>query len=80
MSEYAYLAVNLRRYRAESGLTQAMVAQRAGAGFRQRYVSDLERGLCPSDPSHVKRLAVVFGVPETALLRRVRRRAVRAAA
>lgn len=80
MSEYAYLAVNLRRYRAESGLSQAEVAKLAGDGFTQRYLSDLEHGLWPSDPSQVKRLADVFGISESALLRRVRRRAVCAAA
>lgn len=73
MSEYVYLAANLRRYRAESGLSQAALARRAGDGFAQPYVSNLERGLRPVNPAHVARLASVLGVTEAALLRRVRR-------
>lgn len=80
MSEHTYLAANLRRYRAESGWSQAVLAQRAGNGFSQPYVSDLERGLRPSHPSHVARLAEALGVTEADLLRKVRRRGLRTAA
>ena len=73
MSECVYLAVNLRRYRVEARLKQAELAQRAGAPFTQQYISALERGLRPSERSHVGILASVLGVPETALLRKVRR-------
>lgn len=80
MAEYTFLAANLRRYRAESGWSQAYLAQRAGDGINQPYVSDLERGLRPSQPSHVARLAEALGVTEADLLRRVRRRVLRNAA
>jgi DNA-binding XRE family transcriptional regulator len=73
MSEYLYLAVNLRRYRVEAGLKQSELAKRAGAPFTQQYVSALERGLRPSDRAHVSILASILRVSETALLRRVRR-------
>ena len=78
--KYTYLAANLRRYRAESGWSQAFLAQRAGEGISQPYVSDLERGLRPSDSAHVARLADALGVTEADLLRRVRRRVLRTAA
>jgi transcriptional regulator with XRE-family HTH domain len=71
MSEYQYLAVNLRRFRTELRLSQAEVGKRAGRS--QWYVSHLERGLRPSDPADVGRLASALGVSEAALLRRVRR-------
>ena len=74
MSEYQYLAMNLRRYRAECGWTQAEVAQRAGESITQQYLSDLERGLRPSSVAHVEALAGALGVSASALLRRVRRR------
>ena len=80
MSEYTYLAANLRRYRAESGWSQAFLAAKAGEGISQPYVSDLERGLRPGDRAHVVRLAAALGVTEADLLRRVRRRALRTAA
>jgi transcriptional regulator with XRE-family HTH domain len=80
MSEYTYLAANLRRFRAEWGWSQAYLAQRAGDGFSQPYVSDLERGLRPYDPSHITRLAQALGLTEADLLRRVRRRVLRTAA
>jgi transcriptional regulator with XRE-family HTH domain len=72
MSEYLFLPVNLRRYRIEAGLKQSELAQRAGAPFTQQYVSALERGLRPSNRTHVRILASVLGVTEVALLRRVR--------
>ena len=72
MSEYQYLAVNLRRYRTDLRLTQAALAQRAE--MSQWYVSHLERGLRPSDPVYIRRLASALGVTEAALLRRARRR------
>ena len=67
-----FLAVNLRRTRAERRRTQSEVAQAAGDGFTQQYVSALERGLQPSDPHHLKALAAALGVEESALTRRVR--------
>lgn len=72
MSEYQYLAVNLRRFRTDLRWTQSDLAARAG--FSQWLVSHLERGLYPSDPTYVGRLANALGVSEAALLRRVRRR------
>jgi transcriptional regulator with XRE-family HTH domain len=72
--EYQYLAVNLRALRLEARLSQHQLALRAGDGFTQRYLSELERGLWPYDPTHVARLAVALGVQESALVRRARRR------
>lgn len=74
MSEYQYLAVNLRNLRLDARLSQQQLALRAGDGFTQPYVSDLERGRWPYDRTHVARLASALGVDEAALLRRVRRR------
>lgn len=79
MSQYPYLAANLRALRLEARLSQHRLALRAGEGFTQRYVSDLERGLWPCDPTHVGRLAAALGVPESALVRRARRRVAVAA-
>lgn len=73
MSEYQYLAVNLRRLRLDARLSQQQLAARAGDGFSQPYVSDLERGRWPVDRAHVSRLATALGVDEATLLRRVRR-------
>ena len=72
MSEYQYLAVNLRRFRGDVRLSQADVAHAAGAPFTQQYVSALERGLRPSNRAHVAILAEVLNISEDALLRRVR--------
>lgn len=72
MSEYQYLAVNLRRFRGDARLSQSDVARIAGAPFTQQYVSAIERGLRPSDRSHVFILASVLNVSEDALLRKVR--------
>lgn len=72
MSEYQYLAVNLRRFRGDSRLSQGAVARAAGAPFTQQYVSALERGLRPSNRTHVAILASVLNIGEDALLRRVR--------
>ena len=80
MSEFQYLAVNLRRFRGDARLSQTDVARTAGAPFTQQYVSALERGLRPSDRGHVSILASVLNVNEEALLRRVRLVGSRAAA
>ena len=80
MSEYAYLGTNVRRYRVDARLSQLALARLAGAGFSQSYISEIERGLKPSDPAHVERLATVLGVRSAALLRRVRVRRLAAAA
>ena len=74
MTEYHYLAVNLRTLRLGARLSQQQLAARAGTGFTQPYVSDLERGRWPYDRTHVARLADALDVEETALLRKVRRR------
>lgn len=74
MSEYSYLAVNLRRLRAESLLSQSGLAARAGVPFTQQYVSHLERGRWPYRRAHVAQLATALGVSEADLLRKVRRR------
>jgi transcriptional regulator with XRE-family HTH domain len=74
MSEYQYLAANLRALRLEARLSQHKLALRVGNGFTQPYVSDLERGRWPYDPTHVSRLAAALGVPDSALVRRTRRR------
>lgn len=73
MSEYQYLALNLRRLRQDARLSQQQLAARAGEGFSQPYVSDLERGRWPYDRGHVARLASALGVEESILLKRVRR-------
>ena len=81
MSGYRYLAANLRRCRLEAGWSQAELARRIGRrGFSQPYVSDLERGLWPSDPAHVSLLAAALNVPESAFERRVRGRIIAVAA
>jgi len=74
MSEYQYLAVNLRRVRAERLLSQADLAVRLGPPFTQQYLSLLECGRWPSRPEHVAHLARALGVSKTELLRKVRRR------
>jgi transcriptional regulator with XRE-family HTH domain len=66
-----FLAVNLRRTRAERRRTQSEVAQAAGDGFSQQYVSALERGLQPSDPDHVQALAAALEVSVQSLTKRV---------
>ena len=78
--EFRHLAMNLRRLRLEARLSQHWLATRAGAGFSQTYISDLERGRWPYDATHVARLAAALGVEERALLRRVRQRVTVAAA
>jgi len=50
----------LARIRRALNLTQVEIAN--AAGLAQQYVSELERGLQPSDPNHVLRLAAVLGV------------------
>jgi DNA-binding Xre family transcriptional regulator len=51
----AHLAVNLRRRRLDCELTQGQLGARTG--FRQNYISSLERGLRPTRTSHLDRLA-----------------------
>ena len=67
------LPENLRWHRRIRDLSQAKLA--ALSGFRQQYLSALERGLRPTDPHHVDVLAQALGVSPVALLRP--RRAVR---
>jgi transcriptional regulator with XRE-family HTH domain len=55
----------LARIRINRGLSQAELG--AKAGFSQQYISMLERGLVPSDPNHVLRLAAVLDVEPKAL-------------
>jgi transcriptional regulator with XRE-family HTH domain len=55
----------LARIRLNLGLSQAELAIRAG--FKQQYVSLLERGMRPTDESHVVKLAEVLGVEAEAL-------------
>lgn len=57
---------NLRTVRLARGLTQADLAQRAG--LQQVYISALERGLLPSQESHVTRLAEALEVDQRALV------------
>ena len=79
MRDYQFLAENLRNLRLGARLSQERLAARAGDGFTQPYVSDLERGRWPYDRAHVARLAEALGVDAAALLRRVRRRGCAAA-
>ena len=60
----------LRQTRRECDVTQAALA--AKAGLSRSYVINLERGMPPSDPQHVRRLAEALNVAETRLLRRRR--------
>ena len=55
----------LAKIRWARGMSQATLGQRAG--LPQTYVSALERGLHPSSPDHVLRLASVLGVEAEAL-------------
>ena len=80
MSDCRYLAVNLRRRRAELRLSQAAVASRAGVPISQSYLSHLERGLEPRDRGHVALLARALDVGEEELLRKVRMRSAGVAA
>lgn len=64
------LPENLRWHRRIRDLRQASLATLSG--FKQQYISALERGLRPSDPRHVEVLAQALGISPTALLRRRR--------
>jgi transcriptional regulator with XRE-family HTH domain len=59
-------ARNLRRFRQDAGLSQARLARKAR--LPQQYVSALERGLQPTDESHVLRLSRALGATPDALL------------
>jgi transcriptional regulator with XRE-family HTH domain len=61
MNTLRHLA-QIRRFR---GISQAALGRRAGLG--QSYISALERGLQPSDPRHVVRIAAELGVEPEAL-------------
>lgn len=70
---------NLRRLRRERDLSQAEIARLANAltpdgtdPFSQAYLSLLERGMAPRDPTHTAVLARVLGTTEAALLKRPR--------
>ena len=70
MSAMSPIGANVRRLRLEARTSQAELARRIGK--HPSLVSQIERGLCPTDED-VKRLAAALGVPEKALTRRVRR-------
>ena len=61
---------SIRWFRRARDLSQQELATLCG--FKQQYLSSLERGLRPSDPRHVEVLAQALGVSPTALLRRRR--------
>jgi transcriptional regulator with XRE-family HTH domain len=69
---FPYLAENLRLFRLAQRLTQQQLADRAGAGFSQWYISRLEQGLRPADEQHVAALAAALSVTVPALTRRAR--------
>jgi transcriptional regulator with XRE-family HTH domain len=69
---WQHLGANLRFHRRLQGLTQAALADLAGAPFTQGYISRLERGITPSRPDHVPQLATTLRVPVAALLRKPR--------
>jgi transcriptional regulator with XRE-family HTH domain len=71
----SHLSYNLRRLRQDRRWSQTDLAERAGAGFTQQYISNLERGLQPRTQEDIRVLARELGVPESALLKR-RRQAV----
>lgn len=61
---------NLRLLRIARGLTQRQLGHRAG-GVSPFTISELERGLEPSDPDVTRKLAEALGVSEDALNNRV---------
>lgn len=65
-----YLGANLRRLRRECDLTQAELARRTG--LDRSYISNLERGLRPTQDSHVDTLAAALEVDPGRLLARPR--------
>ncbi len=57
---------NLSLIRRALGLSQADLVRRLGPPFTQGYISALERGLRPSDSSHVDRIAQAVNIaPDT---------------
>ena len=70
--DFDHLGRNIRHFRRLRNLTQSELAQRVRPTLGQADISKLERGLRPSDPSHVVQLAQALGVPAAALLRRPR--------
>jgi len=67
MSMREVLARNLRRYRAERGLSQEELAHRAG--IDRTYISSLERQQYGASIDVVESLAKVLGVAPHELLR-----------
>ena len=61
---------NIKWFRRARDLTQQELASLCG--FKQQYVSALERGLRPAEPRHVDVLAQALGVSPKTLLRRRR--------
>ena len=61
---------NIRWFRRARDLSQQELAELCG--FKQQYVSALERGLRPSEPRHVDVLATALGMSRATLLRRRR--------
>lgn len=62
------LALNLRRYRRASGLSQEELAHRAG--IDRTYISSLERSLYAAGIDVVDRLAKAMGIEAADLLQR----------
>lgn len=62
------LALNLRRYRRASGLSQEELAHRAG--IDRTYISSLERSLYAAGIDVVDRLARAMGIEAADLLQR----------
>ena len=63
------LAENLLLLRTWRRLTQAQLAGKAGPPFSQETISQIERGLRPSNPERdVPRLAKALGVPVNLLV------------
>jgi transcriptional regulator with XRE-family HTH domain len=58
---------NAARLRAEAGLTQEQLAERAG--FTQQYISDLERGKCNPTIVTLYELATALGVSQVELVK-----------
>ena len=69
---YNHLGANVRYFRGLHGCTQRALAERAGPQFSQAYISQIERGVRPSDPDQLAALATALEVPAGALLRRPR--------
>ena len=65
-----YFSVNLKRYRQDRDLSQADLAE--ATGLKQKYISELERGLLPRDVEDVARLARALETTPADLLKRPR--------